>query len=95
VMGGACQATWEHAVPKVARGAGPRISASIRWAAGAGGAEQEWAPHDRRVTGRSEPPRRRRPQGRPGRRPGYRSHSCWVSPERRPLPTARPRRRTC
>jgi alkylated DNA repair dioxygenase AlkB len=47
VMGGTCQATWEHAVPKVAAGAGPRISASIRWARGAGGAEQEWAPPDR------------------------------------------------
>ncbi len=35
VMGGTCQATWEHAVPKVAAGAGPRISASIRWAQGA------------------------------------------------------------
>ncbi len=32
VMGGACQLLWEHAVPKVAA-AGPRISASIRWAA--------------------------------------------------------------
>jgi alkylated DNA repair dioxygenase AlkB len=48
VMGGTCQATWEHAVPKVAAGAGPRISASIRWARGAGGAEQRWAPPDRR-----------------------------------------------
>jgi alkylated DNA repair dioxygenase AlkB len=31
VMGGACQAGFEHAVPKVAH-AGPRISASYRWA---------------------------------------------------------------
>lgn len=31
VMGGACQAGWEHAVPKVASGVGPRVSASIRW----------------------------------------------------------------
>jgi alkylated DNA repair dioxygenase AlkB len=31
VMGGACQLRWEHGVPKVAA-AGPRISASIRWA---------------------------------------------------------------
>jgi alkylated DNA repair dioxygenase AlkB len=31
VMGGACQARWEHAVPKVPSGVGPRISASIRW----------------------------------------------------------------
>jgi alkylated DNA repair dioxygenase AlkB len=50
VMGGTCQATWEHAVPKVSAGAGPRISASIRWAKGAGGAEEEWAPPDRRKT---------------------------------------------
>ncbi len=51
VMGGACQASWEHGVPKVAAttGAGPRISASIRWARGAGGAEREWAPPDRHV----------------------------------------------
>ena len=49
VMGGACQATWEHAVPKVAGGAGPRISASIRWARGGGGAEREWAPPDRHL----------------------------------------------
>jgi alkylated DNA repair dioxygenase AlkB len=56
VMGGACQAAWEHAVPKVAAGAGPRISASIRWAGGAGGAEREWAPPDRRPSGPSRPP---------------------------------------
>ena len=31
VMGGACQALFEHAVPKVAS-CGPRISASWRWA---------------------------------------------------------------
>lgn len=31
VMGGACQAAFEHAVPKTAH-AGPRISASWRWA---------------------------------------------------------------
>jgi alkylated DNA repair dioxygenase AlkB len=48
VMGGSCQATWEHAVPKVAAGAGPRISASIRWARAAG-AEQEWAPPERQA----------------------------------------------
>ncbi len=30
VMGGRCQAAWEHAVPKVAA-AGPRVSASVRW----------------------------------------------------------------
>ena len=77
VMGGTCQARWEHAVPKVAAGAGPRISASIRWARGAGGAEQEWAPPDRHVSaGDRSPPgagptsrRRRRPRPhRPRRR---------------------------
>ena len=31
VMGGACQAGWEHGVPKVAH-AGPRVSATWRWA---------------------------------------------------------------
>lgn len=31
VMGGACQLRWEHGVPKMAS-AGPRISASVRWA---------------------------------------------------------------
>ena len=35
VMGGACQANWEHGVPKVAR-AGPRISATWRWARSSG-----------------------------------------------------------
>jgi alkylated DNA repair dioxygenase AlkB len=32
VMGGACQMEWEHAVPKVGRAIGPRLSASWRWA---------------------------------------------------------------
>lgn len=31
VMGGACQARFEHGVPKVTRAVGPRISASVRW----------------------------------------------------------------
>jgi alkylated DNA repair dioxygenase AlkB len=31
VMGGACQAGWEHGIPKVAR-AGPRVSVTWRWA---------------------------------------------------------------
>lgn len=31
VMGGRCQADWEHAVPKTARPVGPRLSASWRW----------------------------------------------------------------
>jgi alkylated DNA repair dioxygenase AlkB len=30
VMGGSCQRTWEHSVPKTARGAGPRISVQFR-----------------------------------------------------------------
>jgi alkylated DNA repair dioxygenase AlkB len=30
VMGGSCQRTWEHAVPKTARGVGPRISVQFR-----------------------------------------------------------------
>jgi alkylated DNA repair dioxygenase AlkB len=46
VMGGTCQEKWQHAVPKLARSVGPRISASIRWAR-KGGAEQQWAPPDR------------------------------------------------
>lgn len=49
VMGGACQESWEHGVPKVTRGSGPRISASIRWAR-RGGFERQWAPADRRVS---------------------------------------------
>jgi alkylated DNA repair dioxygenase AlkB len=30
VMGGSCQRTWEHAVPKTARPVGPRISVQFR-----------------------------------------------------------------
>src|SRR5207302_11203583 len=30
VMGGSCQRTWEHAVPKTARTVGPRISVQYR-----------------------------------------------------------------
>jgi alkylated DNA repair dioxygenase AlkB len=30
VMGGSCQRTWEHAIPKSASGAGPRISVQFR-----------------------------------------------------------------
>ena len=30
VMGGSCQRTWEHAVPKLTRAAGPRISVQFR-----------------------------------------------------------------
>jgi alkylated DNA repair dioxygenase AlkB len=37
VMGGRCQMGWEHAVPKVAA-AGPRVSVSLRWSSGYGGA---------------------------------------------------------
>lgn len=49
VMGGACQATWEHGVPKVTRGAGARISASVRWVRG-GGFERRWTPAGRTET---------------------------------------------
>ena len=30
VMGGSCQRTWEHAIPKTAKGVGPRISVQFR-----------------------------------------------------------------
>ena len=30
VMGGSCQRTWEHAVPKTTQAAGPRISVQFR-----------------------------------------------------------------
>ncbi len=30
VMGGTCQRTWQHAVPKTSRPAGPRISVQFR-----------------------------------------------------------------
>ena len=30
VMGGSCQRTWEHAIPKTARPAGPRVSIQFR-----------------------------------------------------------------
>ncbi|MFJ9622534.1 alpha-ketoglutarate-dependent dioxygenase AlkB [Streptomyces sp. NPDC101181] len=30
VMGGSCQRSWEHAVPKTARGVGPRVSVQFR-----------------------------------------------------------------
>jgi alkylated DNA repair dioxygenase AlkB len=30
VMGGSCQRTWEHSIPKTARAVGPRISAQFR-----------------------------------------------------------------
>lgn len=39
VMGGACQARWEHGVPKVAE-APARISASWRWAAASGAVDR-------------------------------------------------------
>ncbi len=35
VMGGSCQRTWEHAIPKTARPIGPRVSVQFR-AAGVG-----------------------------------------------------------
>lgn len=49
VMGGTCQETWEHGVPKVTRGAGARISASVRWVR-TGGYERQWAPPGRTET---------------------------------------------
>lgn len=30
VMGGSCQRTWEHAIPKVAESVGPRMSIQFR-----------------------------------------------------------------
>ncbi len=30
VMGGSCQRTWEHAVPKTTRPVGPRVSIQLR-----------------------------------------------------------------
>ena len=30
VMGGSCQRTWEHAIPKTAKPVGPRISVQLR-----------------------------------------------------------------
>ena len=30
VMGGSCQRTWEHAVPKTSRAVGPRVSVQFR-----------------------------------------------------------------
>ena len=30
VMGGSCQRTWEHAIPKTAKPVGPRISVQFR-----------------------------------------------------------------
>jgi alkylated DNA repair dioxygenase AlkB len=30
VMGGSCQRTWEHAIPKTAKRVGPRISVQFR-----------------------------------------------------------------
>ena len=30
VMGGSCQRTWEHAIPKTARSVGPRVSVQFR-----------------------------------------------------------------
>jgi alkylated DNA repair dioxygenase AlkB len=66
VMGGTCQETWEHGVPKAASGAGPRISASIRWASRLG-PEQEWAPPERYVTGVEEGARGTQPESGNGR----------------------------
>ncbi|MGE3619983.1 MAG: alpha-ketoglutarate-dependent dioxygenase AlkB [Acidimicrobiia bacterium] len=40
VMGGRCQADWEHAVPKVPGPVGPRVSLQWRWSARSGRPEQ-------------------------------------------------------
>lgn len=40
VMGGACQAGWEHSVPKVTHRLGPRFSVQWRWTSGTGRQEQ-------------------------------------------------------
>ncbi len=40
VMGGACQARWEHSVPKVTYRLGPRFSVQWRWTSGTGRQEQ-------------------------------------------------------
>lgn len=42
VMGGTCQRTWEHTIPKVAR-AGPRISLAFRHGPSAIGYETTWS----------------------------------------------------
>jgi alkylated DNA repair dioxygenase AlkB len=46
IMGGRCQRTWEHGIPKVA-GADPRISVSMRWSCGRGREEKvpAWQPY--------------------------------------------------
>jgi alkylated DNA repair dioxygenase AlkB len=46
VMGGTCQRTWEHAVPKTASAA-PRISVSVRWSSGTGQLDRapQWTPY--------------------------------------------------
>jgi alkylated DNA repair dioxygenase AlkB len=48
VMGGTCQRTWEHTVPKTARPVGPRISVQFRSA----GAEGDASPYPSGGTGR-------------------------------------------
>lgn len=40
VMGGACQARWEHSVPKVTHRSAPRFSVQWRWTSGTGRQEQ-------------------------------------------------------
>lgn len=40
VMGGACQARWEHAVPKTNHRVGPRFSVQWRWTSRQGRQEQ-------------------------------------------------------
>lgn len=40
VMGGGCQAGWEHSVPKLAHRVGPRLSVQWRWSSGTGRQER-------------------------------------------------------
>ena len=44
VMGGSCQRTWQHAVPKTARPVGPRVSVQFRPQASADGPAISLAP---------------------------------------------------
>jgi alkylated DNA repair dioxygenase AlkB len=55
VMGGRCQADWEHSVPKV-RSAPPRLSLSLRWSSHEGLPTDH--PRARRTTTKNHPGRR-------------------------------------
>lgn len=62
VMGGGCQARWEHSVPKVAT-AEPRVSVSFRWSSGRGAAVSPPRRPERRQ--RSMSPRHEAARGLP------------------------------